>query len=110
MNMNYNFFLEAAALEGEMDMGSMGFIQIISMALLFGVLYFIMIRPQKKREKAAEQMRNNVEIGDEIVTNGGIVGLIVNIKDDTLLIETGNDRSKIRIKKWAVRQNNTIHE
>ena len=55
-------------------------------------------------------MRENLEIGDEIITAGGIVGLVVSIKEDTVVIETGSDRSKIRIAKWAVAQNITAKE
>ena len=72
--------------------------------------YFVLIRPQQKNEKEDKAMRENLDIGDEIVTAGGIIGRIVSIKDDTLVIETGSDRSKIRITKWAVSQNLTAAE
>ena len=55
-------------------------------------------------------MRENLEVGDEVVTNGGIVGIIFSIKEDTVVIETGGDRSKIRVKKWAIAKNETAHE
>lgn len=83
---------------------------MISMAVVFGAFYFIMIRPQKKREKQVQEMRSKVEVGDEIVTVGGIIGIVVSVKDDTLVIETGSDRSKIRIQKWAVQSNQTVHD
>lgn len=83
---------------------------IIWLVLLLGVFYFLLIRPQKKREKKEAAMRDNLEIGDEVVTAGGIVGLVFSIKEDTVVIETGGDRSKIRIKKWAISQNLTVHE
>ena len=69
-----------------------------------------MIRPQKKREKEVEKMRSSIEVGDEIVTSGGIIGRVVSIREDTIVIETGSDRSKIRIARWAIQQNNTIHD
>lgn len=72
--------------------------------------YFVLIRPQQKKDKEEKAMRENLDIGDEIVTAGGIIGRIVSIKDDTLVIETGSDRSKIRITKWAVSQNLTAAE
>ncbi len=72
--------------------------------------YFVLIRPQQKKDKEDKAMRENLDIGDEIVTAGGIIGRIVSIKDDTLVIETGSDRSKIRITKWAVSQNLTAAE
>ena len=55
-------------------------------------------------------MRDSLEIGDEVVTNGGIVGIVFQVKEDTVVIETGGDRSKIRVKKWAIAQNLTVHE
>ena len=60
--------------------------------------YFFIIRPQKKQDKKDAEMRDNLEIGDEVVTNGGIVGIVFSIKDDTVVIETGGDRSKIRVR------------
>ena len=74
------------------------------------VFYFMLIRPQRKREKATQDMRSKIEVGDEIVTVGGIVGRVVNIKDDTLVLETASERSKVRIMRWAIQSNNTIHD
>ena len=71
--------------------------------LLFVFLYFFMIRPQKKQEKEAANMRNNIVVGDEITTIGGIIGKVVSIKDETLVLETSRDGTKIRILKSAVR-------
>jgi preprotein translocase subunit YajC len=70
--------------------------------LLIAVFYFLLIRPQQKREKETQKMRSNVKEGDEILTIGGIYGKIVNIKDDVLTIEVGADKVKIKIAKWAV--------
>ncbi|MBQ7800258.1 MAG: preprotein translocase subunit YajC [Oscillospiraceae bacterium] len=78
--------------------------------LMFVVMYFFMIRPQKKREKEVQNMRSNLQIGDEIVTSGGIIGIVASLKEDTVVIETGSDRSKVRIARWAIAQNNTIHD
>ena len=66
-------------------------------------MYFLMIRPQKKQEKAQNDMRNNLQVGDEITTIGGIIGKIVSIKEETLVLETSRDGTKIRILKSAVR-------
>ena len=85
-------------------------IQFAPMVLIFVVFYFLLIRPQKKREKETQNMRNTIQVGDEIVTAGGIIGRVVSIKEDNLVIETGNDRSKVRIKRWAVQTNETVHE
>lgn len=73
------------------------------LVLMFVAMYFLTIRPQKKAEKEANEMRNNLEIGDEITTIGGIVGKIVSIKEDTCVIETSKNGTKIRILKQAVR-------
>lgn len=84
--------------------GSAGIMNVVFMTLLFALMYFFMIRPSSKRKKLEDDMRNNVQIGDEITTIGGIVGRIVAVKDDnqSFIIETGVDRSKIKIKKWAI--------
>lgn len=83
---------------------------IFLMVIVLVLFYFIIIRPQKKQEKKEKAMRDALEVGDEVITNGGIVGIVFSIKDDTLVIETGSDRSKIRVMKWAIAKVNTIHE
>ena len=78
----------------------------LSIALMVGVLvimYFIMIRPQKKQQKQIDDMRNNLQVGDEITTIGGIIGKIVSIKEETCIIETGRDGVRMRILRSAVR-------
>ena len=82
----------------------MNWMSIILIVVMFVALYFFMIRPQKKQEREINDMRNNLQVGDEITTIGGIIGKIVSIKEETLMIETGHDRTKIRILKTAVRQ------
>ncbi len=82
----------------------------IPLVLVLIVFYFVLIRPQKKKEKQDAQMRKNLQVGDEVVTAGGIVGIVFSVKEDTVVIETGGDRSKIRVKKWAIAQNLTIHD
>ena len=75
----------------------------IAMVVVFGVFfYFFMIRPQKKQEKEINEMRNNLSVGDEITTIGGIIGKVVSIRDETVLIETSHDRTKIRLLKSAI--------
>ena len=78
-----------------------------TMLLMLGgllvVMYFVMIRPQKKQEKEQNDMRNNLAVGDEITTIGGIIGKITSIKEETCIIETGRDKCRIRILKSAVR-------
>ena len=77
-------------------------ISIGMIVLIFVVFYFFAIRPQKKQEKAQSEMRNNLTVGDEITTIGGIIGKIVSIKEETCVIESAHDRTKIRILKTAV--------
>ena len=80
-----------------------GLVSIAIIVLMFVFLYFFMIRPQKKQERETNDMRNNLKVGDEITTIGGIIGKVVSIKEETVMIETGHDRTKIRILKTAVR-------
>ena len=102
-------FLTTAADPAAAQGGGM-FSMVISMVLIFGVMYFILIRPQKKKDKEVAQMRSNLEVGDEVVSIGGIIGIVVSLKEDTVLIETGSDRSKIRFLRNAIQQNNTAME
>ncbi len=85
-------------------------VQIVPFVLLIVVFYFVLIRPQRKRDKETQRMRNSLQVGDEIVTVGGVVGLVVSIKEDTVVLETGGDRSKIRVKRWAIQENLTVHD
>lgn len=75
---------------------------LLMLAGLLVVMYFVMIRPQKKQEQQQNNMRNNLAVGDEITTIGGIIGKIVSIKEETCVIETSHERTKIRILKTAV--------
>ncbi len=79
-------------------------------ALMVAAMYFILIRPQKKKQKEEQKMRDSLSIGDEIVTIGGIVGRVVSMKEDSLLIETGADRDKVRVMKWAIQTVNKAEE
>lgn len=85
-------------------------VSMMPLILMVVIFYFILIRPQKKREKQTQEMRNAIEVGDEIVTGGGIVGRVVSIKDDTILIESGSANTKLRIAKWAIQTNVTAQE
>ena len=76
---------------------------LLLIPLILVGMYFLVIRPQKKQEKETNNMRNSLSVGDEITTIGGIIGKIVSIKEETVMIETGHDRTKIRILKSAVR-------
>lgn len=77
---------------------------------LIALLYFMMIRPQRKKEKQTQSMREAVQVGDNIITVGGVIGRVVTIKEDAIIIETGADRSKMQIKKWAIQSVETMHD
>lgn len=87
---------------------------LLSMLMMFLpiilIFYFLMIRPESKRKKEAEQLRKNLSVGDRITTIGGIVGTIVSIKDDKFVIETGADQVRIEFCKWALSTNDTAME
>ena len=85
-------------------------LQLLPFALIIVVFYFLLIRPQKKRQKEEQQMRNSLRVGDELVTIGGICGRVVNLKDDTVTIETGADRTKIVFQKSAIQTVLTKHD
>ena len=76
---------------------------LVTTALFIG-MYFLLIRPSTKKKKEEDQMRNSLTVGDEVTTIGGIVGKIVSVKDEAenFIIETGSDRNKLKIKKWAI--------
>lgn len=80
---------------------------IILIVLMFALLYFFMIRPENKRKKDAENLRNSLAVGDEVTSIGGIAGTICAVKEATIVIETGADRVRIEMAKWAVSSKNT---
>lgn len=102
----------AATSSAAAGQGSIGelLVMILPFAAVLLVLYFLMIRPQKKKEKKIAQMRDAVQVGDSITTVGGIIGRVVNIKEDGIIIETGADRNKMQIKKWAIQTVDTLHD
>ncbi len=82
-------------------LGGLG--SILMIVIMFAAMYFLTIRPQKKAEKEANEMRNSLQVGDEVTTIGGIIGRIVSIKEETCVIETSRDGTKIRFLKSAIR-------
>ena len=83
---------------------------LIPLAAMIVIFYFLIIRPEKKRSKKMKEMLNNLEVADEVVTTGGIIGRVVSVKEDTVLIETGSDRTKIRVLKGAIAEDRTVHD
>lgn len=124
MNINYLSMLTATATttaaNGTTDEASaMGSIlyMVFSLGILVLVFYFCIIRPQKKKEKEQKAMKDALQIGDEVTTIGGITGIVVRINrnpqnshEDTIVIETGGDRNKVRVKMWAISENATQHD
>ena len=100
------FLTDAAAATG----GSSMFTTIFMLVAMVGVMYFLLIRPENKRKKEAEQMRSSVKTGDKIVTIGGITGTVVNVKDTRIVLETGADQVRIELEKWAISSNETAAE
>ena len=80
------------------------------MVAAIAAFYFISIRPQRKRQKEEQKMRSDLRIGDQITTIGGIRGRVVKVGEDELMLETGADRHKITIKKWAIQTNETVRD
>ena len=93
--LNFNFLLEG-------DTSNLPF-TLISIALIVAFFYFFMVRPQKKQEKRDNEMRNALAVGDEVTTIGGIIGKVVSIKEETFVLETTKDKTKIRFLKGAIR-------
>jgi len=108
MNLLMNMLPGAGGSGGQQQGGSWQ--MILLLVVMVGVMYFTMIRPQKKRQKEEQAMRDNISIGDEITTIGGIMGRVVTVKEDSIIIETGADRTKLRIIRTAVGVNNTAQE
>ena len=104
-----NLILIADTAAQQQSTGSLLF-PVVSIGLVFVIFYFLLIRPQKKKDNEAKAMRENIQISDTIVTIGGIVGIVVKKTEDTVVIETGNDKSKLRIKMWAIQENLTLTE
>ena len=82
---------------------------IVMLVGMFVVMYFIMIRPQKKKQAEEQKLRDSIQIGDEITTIGGINGRIVTVKEDSIVIETGVDRTKMKLMRWAIQTNDTAN-
>ncbi len=83
---------------------------ILIYGAIFGVMYLLLIRPQKKKQKKEKEMRENLQVGDEIITIGGIYGRIISLKEETMVIESISDHSKLTFARWALQQNLTVHD
>ena len=92
----------ATAAEGTAEGGTGSYVIFIYFALIIVVFYFLLIRPENKKKKKAQEMRSSLEVGDEITTIGGMVGTVVSVDGDFITFETGVDRVRIEIAKWAI--------
>ncbi len=97
-------------LEAPVNQGGGMLSTIIMLVIMFAIFYFMMIRPENKRKKEAEQMRSALKVGDHVTTIGGIIGVVVNVKDDKFVIETSADQVRIEFAKWALSTNDTATE
>ena len=88
-------------------MDKMIWIYLIGMVVLMN---FMTIRPQKKKQKEEQAMRDNIQVGDEVTTIGGIIGRVVTVKEDSIIVETGADKNKLKFARWSISQNNTANE
>ena len=82
---------------------------LIFMVIMVVAMYFLMIRPQKKKQKEEQNMRDSIQIGDEITTIGGIMGRVVTVKEDSIVLETGADKTKMKFQRWAIQTNDTAN-
>lgn len=108
--MIFNLFTAEATADATAAGGVSGWLWIVWFIVIIAVMYFVMIRPQKKKQKEEQKMRDSLQVGDEIVTIGGIYGKVVSLKDDSIVIESAADHSKIKLARWALSQNLTVHD
>lgn len=97
-------FLDAAASTTNTGSSLSNILTLLMIPLLLVIMYFVMIRPQRKQEKEAANMRNSLSVGDEITTIGGIIGRVVNVKEDTFVLETTKERTRIRFERTAIKR------
>lgn len=105
--MNFNYLALAKSSTGSLE-------GLLPMILLYGgiiaVMYFILIRPQRKKQKEEKKMRENLQVGDEVITIGGIYGRVISLKPESFVIESKSDHSKLTFARWALQQNLTVHD
>lgn len=105
MNISYLTLAQSTTTGGGSIIVMVGWIAIMLIAM-----YFLMIRPQRKKQKEEKQMRENLQVGDEVLTIGGIYGRVISLKEDSMVIESKSDHSKLTIARWALQQNLTVHD
>ena len=112
--MNFLQLLTAATADttkaGGGDMVTSLLTMVLPLVAMVAIFYFLIIRPEKKRAQKEKNMRESLQVADEVVTTGGIVGRVLSVQEDTILLETGSDRTKIRILKSSIAENRTTHD
>lgn len=108
--MNFNMYLAAEQAKQAQGGGMSILVMVLYLAVIFGAMYFLLIRPQRKKTKEEKKMRENLQVGDEIITIGGIYGRVISLKEETIVIESESDHSKLTIARWALQQNRTVHD
>lgn len=98
------FEAEAAAAATETAGAGSMLITFLPFVLIFALMYLFMIRPQKKKEKEANEMRNSLQIGDTVTTIGGLTGIVSSLHEDEFVMETTTDRTKMCFKRWAIQE------
>ena len=83
---------------------------ILMIVAMIAIFYFLLIRPENKKKKAATEMRNSLKVGDEITTIGGVIGTVCAVKEETIVLETGADQVRVELEKWAISTNETAAE
>ena len=107
---NMHYLLSAAGSATECGTVMDSIISFAPIVVVLIVFYFMLIRPQQKKDKEDRAMRENLEVGDEIVTIGGIYGRVISLKEETIVIESQSDHSKLTIARWALQTNLTVHD
>ncbi|MBR7133352.1 MAG: preprotein translocase subunit YajC [Clostridia bacterium] len=109
MELNPILLAEASA-DAAGNGGNSIIFMVIYLVIIFGAMYLLLIRPQRKKQKEEKKMRENLQVGDEIVTIGGIYGRVISLKEDAIVIESQSDHSKLTIARWALQSNLTVHD
>ena len=109
--MNFSFLtLASDTTSSTASSGTSILVMVGWIAIMLGAMYLLMIRPQRKKQKEEKQMRENLQVGDEVVTIGGIYGRVISLKEESMVIESKSDHSKLTISRWALQQNLTVHD
>ncbi len=108
--MQFNPILLADAATTGANPGMNPLLLIVFYVVIIGAMYFILIRPQRKKQKEEKKMRENLQVGDEVITIGGIYGRVISLKEDTMVIESQSDHSKLTVARWALQSNLTVHD